>query len=183
MATEPFQFHDGILYAEGVDLRTLADSFGTPTYVYSARRIEENYQRLVRAFEPLRPHIAYAAKANGNQVILRLLIGLGAGIDVVSGGELERAFLAGAPMERVTFAGTGKTEAEIRAASGAGMQVLLAGCAGVDQARSVSDADAFGISTSSRKASWSGSRDVAEELGTQGGVLPARESQRGRPDT
>jgi len=165
MATEPFQFHDGILYAEGVDLRTLADSFGTPTYVYSSRRIEENYQRLVRAFEPLRPHIAYAAKANGNQEILRLLIGLGAGIDVVSGGELERAFLAGAQMERVTFAGTGKTEAEIRAALEPGCSPL-AGCAGVDQTR-LSQRGRIGHFNVESEGELERIANVAEELGTR----------------
>lgn len=104
------------LHAEGVPLRDLADRFGTPLYVYSLAGLRERYSRLAAAFAPLSPTLLYAVKANGNTRLLRELIAMGSGLDVVSGGELERAWLAGAPMSRVSYAGVGKTEDEVRAA-------------------------------------------------------------------
>lgn len=110
--------HDGlsVLHAEHIPASALADRFGTPTFVYSAGTIAEHVRRFADAFAPLDPLICYAVKACNNLAILRLLAGLGCGMDVVSGGELERAFLAGVPMNRVVFAGVGKSRAEIRAA-------------------------------------------------------------------
>ncbi|MBL9002396.1 MAG: diaminopimelate decarboxylase [Phycisphaerae bacterium] len=106
----------GGLRIDGLDADALAAEFGTPLYVYSAGMIRANFLRLASAFAALSPLLCYALKACGNLHICRLLAAKDAGMDVVSGGELERAWLSGVPMSRVVFAGVGKTEAEIRAA-------------------------------------------------------------------
>jgi diaminopimelate decarboxylase len=111
-----FSWQDGILHADAVPLPAVAEVCGTPTYVYSARAIRASYERLNAAFAPLGARLHYAVKASPNLEICRLLRRLGAGMDVVSGGELERACLAGAPMRDIVFAGVGKTDAEVRAA-------------------------------------------------------------------
>jgi len=111
-----FSWHDGELHVDDLPLSSVAEAAGTPTYVYSARAIRAAYERLRRAFAPLNARLHYAVKASPNLGICRLLRELGAGMDVVSGGELERAWLAGAPMSEIVFAGVGKTDAEIRAA-------------------------------------------------------------------
>lgn len=111
-----FQYEEGRLRCEGVDAVELADRFGTPLYVYSRATLEGHYDRLATAFAELRPLICYSVKSCGNVHVCRVLVERGAGMDVVSGGELERAWLAGCPMERVVYAGVGKTDAEIRAA-------------------------------------------------------------------
>jgi len=113
---QAFRWIDGVLHAEQVALPAIAEAVGTPTYVYSAGAIRDAYQRLSTAFAPLGARFHYAVKASPNLHICRLLHGLGAGMDVVSGGEMERAWLAGAPMADIVFAGVGKSEAEIRAA-------------------------------------------------------------------
>lgn len=111
-----FRYQNGELVCDGVSARTLADRFGTPLYVYSAATIREHVTRLSAAFAALTPSICYAVKANGNLHLLRLMSELGCGMDVVSLGELERAFAAGVSLDRVVFAGVGKGEHEIRAA-------------------------------------------------------------------
>jgi len=111
-----FTYSNGALHVGGVAVSEIADAVGTPTYVYSADAIRSNYRRIERAFAPLGAHLHYAVKASSNLHILRLLHGLGAGVDVVSGNELERAWLAGVPMKDMVFAGVGKPEAEQRAA-------------------------------------------------------------------
>jgi diaminopimelate decarboxylase len=111
-----FEYRGGELYAEDVPVAAIAEAAGTPTYVYSASAIRSAFESLHRAFAPLRATPHYAVKASANLHLLRLIRGLGAGMDVVSGGELERAWLAGTPMAEVVFAGVGKTDAEIRAA-------------------------------------------------------------------
>jgi diaminopimelate decarboxylase len=113
---DAFTYRDGVLHAGGIPVSEIADAVGTPAYVYSAEAIRSNYRRIERAFAPLDAHIHYAVKASSNLHILRLLHEQGAGMDVVSGGELERAWLAGTPMQDIVFAGVGKTEAEQRAA-------------------------------------------------------------------
>jgi diaminopimelate decarboxylase len=113
---QAFQWFEGGLRAEEVSLDRLAEAAGTPVYVYSSATIRTAYRRLKAAFAPLDAELHYAVKASPNLHLLRLLRGLGAGMDVVSGGELERAWLAGTPMEEIGFAGVGKTEQEIRAA-------------------------------------------------------------------
>jgi diaminopimelate decarboxylase len=111
-----FIYREGHLHCEDVDLEHLAARVGTPAYVYSRSTFEGHYSRLSQAFATLAPTILYSVKSCGNLSLLRLLVGCGAGMDVVSGGELFRATLAGAPAEKIAFAGVGKTDAEIRQA-------------------------------------------------------------------
>lgn len=113
---EAFTWRNGVLHADSVPLPAIAEAADTPTYVYSATAIREAYERLSLAFAPLQPRLHYAVKASPNVHLCRLLHSLGAGMDVVSGGEMERAWLAGAPMSEIVFAGVGKTDVEIRAA-------------------------------------------------------------------
>ena len=108
-----FHFQDGRLFCEQVDLEKLADHVGTPTYVYSRATLEDHYDRLAEAFAPLEPVICYAVKSCDNLSILALLTHRGAGMDVVSGGEILRARAAGADMSKVVYAGVGKTDDEI----------------------------------------------------------------------
>jgi diaminopimelate decarboxylase len=108
-----FVFHDQKWWCDVVPIDLLADRYGTPLYVYSRERIIENYQRLDQAFKPLGAHIHYSVKANSNGSILRLLKDLGAGFDVVSGGELFRVLKIGADPVSIVFAGVGKTRAEL----------------------------------------------------------------------
>jgi diaminopimelate decarboxylase len=113
---DAFTYRNGVLHAGEVPVSEIADAVGTPTFVYSADFIRSSYRRIEQAFAPLGAHLHYAVKASSNLHILRLLREQGAGMDVVSGGELERAWLAGTPMQEIVFAGVGKTEAEQRAA-------------------------------------------------------------------
>ena len=103
----------GELRCDGVPLSDVARELGTPLYVYSRAGIEEAYRAYEEAFAQVPHRICYAVKANGNGAILRLLAGLGAGADIVSGGELLAARRAGFPAERIVFAGVGKSKAEI----------------------------------------------------------------------
>ncbi|RKY26083.1 MAG: diaminopimelate decarboxylase [Planctomycetota bacterium] len=116
-----FEYRDGTLYCEGVKVRDIAAEVGTPVYIYSRATIEHHYRRVEEAFSATRPLICYSVKANGNLAVLRLLKGLGAGFDVVSGGELYRALKAGADPRKIVFAGVGKTDPEIRRALQAGI--------------------------------------------------------------
>ncbi|MDX7953894.1 diaminopimelate decarboxylase [Lichenihabitans sp. Uapishka_5] len=104
---------DGVLHAEDVDLRMLAEAVGTPFYCYSRATIERHYRVLAEAFAGQPALICYALKANSNQAVLGVLARLGAGMDVVSEGELRRALAAGVPAGRITFSGVGKTAREI----------------------------------------------------------------------
>ena len=108
-----FHYCDGRLYCEDVDLTRVAEEFGTPTYVYSAGTILDHYTRLDAALAPLDHLICYAVKANSNRAILNLLVGAGAGFDIVSGGELFRVLAAGGDPAKCTFAGVGKSRDEI----------------------------------------------------------------------
>ncbi len=109
-----FQYdRTGILCAEDVPLPAIARAVGTPVYIYAAATIERHYRVFRDAVAEFSPLVAYSVKANPNLAILRLLGQLGAGADVVSGGELDRALRAGIPGERIVFSGVGKTEAEI----------------------------------------------------------------------
>jgi diaminopimelate decarboxylase len=103
----------GVLHAEDVDLRTIAAQVGTPFYCYSSATLTRHYQVFAAAFSKLDTLICYAMKANSNQAVLRTLADLGAGMDIVSEGELRRAQAAGVPGSRITFSGVGKTEREI----------------------------------------------------------------------
>ncbi len=108
-----FEYRNGKLYCENVDLAQAADQFGTPLYVYSAGTIIGHFTRLDAALAPLDHLICYAVKANSNRTILKLLADAGAGFDIVSGGELFRAMNAGADPQKCTFAGVGKSRDEI----------------------------------------------------------------------
>ncbi len=111
-----FDYRNGVLHAEAVSLVELADAVGTPFYCYSTATLERHYRVFSDAFAGEKALVCYAMKANSNQSVLRTLAKLGAGADVVSGGELKRALAAGIPPERIVFSGVGKTEAELRAA-------------------------------------------------------------------
>jgi len=111
-----FDYRDGVLHAEAVNLSELAEAVGTPFYCYSTATLERHYRVFSEAFADADALVCYAMKANSNQSILRTLAKLGAGADVVSGGELKRALAAGIPAQKIVFSGVGKTEAELRAA-------------------------------------------------------------------
>jgi diaminopimelate decarboxylase len=111
-----FDYRDGMLHAEAVSLSELADRIGTPFYCYSTATLERHYRVFTDAFAGEKAVVCYAMKANSNQSVLRTLAKLGAGADVVSGGELKRALAAGIPPGKILFSGVGKTEAELRAA-------------------------------------------------------------------
>lgn len=108
-----FAHVNGSLHCGEVDLNDIADIHGTPAYVYSADTIRGNLGRLRQALAPVDHLICYAVKANSNLSVLSLLAGLGAGFDIVSGGELHRVLKAGGRADRCTFAGVGKTREEI----------------------------------------------------------------------
>ncbi len=110
---EEFRYREGVLACEGVPLNELAQVHGTPLYVYSERSIRERFKALDAAYADVPHLICYAMKANDNLAIVRMLGQLGAGVDVVSGGELFRARRAGIPASRIIFAGVGKTRGEI----------------------------------------------------------------------
>ncbi|HEY4140126.1 MAG TPA: diaminopimelate decarboxylase [Pseudolabrys sp.] len=109
-----FQYRDGALFAEDVDVTALAGKVGTPFYVYSAATLRRHVRVMREAFEPLPTLVAYAMKANSNQAVLKIVADEGAGADVVSGGELERAIAAGIPAQKIVFSGVGKTVKEMR---------------------------------------------------------------------
>ena len=111
-----FDYRNGVLHAEAANLADLAGSVGTPFYCYSTATLERHYRVFAEAFAGEQIMICYALKANSNQSVLRTLAKLGAGADVVSGGELKRALAAGVPPNKILFSGVGKTEAELRAA-------------------------------------------------------------------
>src|SRR6201991_4007688 len=110
-----FDYRNGVLHAEAVNLSDLAQSVGTPFYCYSTATLERHYRVFTEAFADTKALVCYAMKANSNQSVLRTLAKLGAGADVVSAGELKRARAAGIPPNKILFSGVGKTEAELRA--------------------------------------------------------------------
>ena len=111
-----FDYRNGVLHAEAVNLSELAGAVGTPFYCYSTATLERHYRVFTEAFAGEKTLVCYAMKANSNQSVLRTLAKLGAGADVVSGGELKRALAAGIPPSKILFSGVGKTEPELRAA-------------------------------------------------------------------
>ena len=125
-ASAHFVYSASELHADGVALSSVAERFGTPSYVYSGAAIDMAYDAVDRSLGS-QPHlIAYAMKANGNLAILARLARRGAAVDIVSEGELARAMKAGFAPERILFSGVGKTDAEIRAAIEAGVRSLHA---------------------------------------------------------
>lgn len=111
----------GVLEADGVSLAEIARQVGTPVYVYDAGVIGRRYRALDRALEGVPHRICFAVKANSNLAVLRVLRELGAGADLVSGGELARARAAGFSSDDIVFSGVGKTSAELRAAAETGV--------------------------------------------------------------
>ncbi|HYN12427.1 MAG TPA: diaminopimelate decarboxylase [Burkholderiales bacterium] len=109
-----FAYRNGVLCAEQVPLDELARRFGTPCYVYSRSAIEGAYREFSKALAGRDALVCYSVKANGNLAVLALLAGLGAGFDIVSGGELARVLAAGGDARKTLFSGVGKTESEIR---------------------------------------------------------------------
>jgi len=119
-----FDFKNSELHAEDVALRDIAQTVGTPVYVYSTATFERHYNVFVNAFDNKNTLVAYSVKANSNIAVLATLAQLGAGADVVSGGELARALMAGIPGSKIVFSGVGKTKDEMRAALAAGIKVF-----------------------------------------------------------
>ena len=108
-----FDYRDGVLHAEAVALDRLADEIGTPFYCYSTATLTRHYQVFASAFADVDALVCYAMKANSNQAVIKTLAKLGAGADVVSGGELKRARAAGIPADKIMFSGVGKTAEEL----------------------------------------------------------------------
>jgi len=109
-----FHYQAEELFAENVALSTIAEQFGTPSYVYSRATLERHWHAFNDAFSSLRHSVCYAVKANSNLAVLNVLARLGSGFDIVSGGELARVLAAGGQANRVVFSGVGKTVAEIK---------------------------------------------------------------------
>jgi diaminopimelate decarboxylase len=108
-----FAYRDGVLHAEDVSLKALAEEIGTPFYCYSSATLERHYNVMRDAFAGTDHMICYAMKANSNQAVIRTMAELGAGMDVVSEGELRRALAAGVPARKIVFSGVGKTAREM----------------------------------------------------------------------
>jgi diaminopimelate decarboxylase len=108
-----FHYRNGILHAEDVNLIELAEEVGTPFYCYSSATLERHYRVMDKAFEGTDHVICYAMKANSNQAVIKTMAMMGAGMDVVSEGELRRALAAGVPARKIVFSGVAKTAQEI----------------------------------------------------------------------
>lgn len=133
MSTRPpaFTYNKNALYCERIPVQKLADRYGTPLYVYSAAAIRERYRILDRAFRGVPHTICYSVKANSNLSVLRLLARLGAGFDIVSGGELERVRTSQRrALKKVVFSGVGKTVDELRSALRSGILLFNVESAG-----------------------------------------------------
>src|SRR5947209_2222965 len=111
---DAFRYQNGALACEQVDLASIAETYGTPAYVYSSAAIRDRLRAYCQAFSGLPHRICYSVKANSNLSVLRLLAEEGSGFDIVSGGELHRVLKAGGDAGRVVFSGVGKTASEIR---------------------------------------------------------------------
>jgi diaminopimelate decarboxylase len=116
-----FTYRDGVLHAEAVNLETLAAAVKTPFYCYSSATLERHYKVFAGAFADVPSLVCYAMKANSNVAVIKTLARLGAGADVVSGGELKRALAAGIPPDKITFSGIGKTTDELALAVDTGI--------------------------------------------------------------
>ncbi len=108
-----FSYKHGVLHAEDVNLKTLAEEVGTPFYCYSTATLERHFKVLDEAFQGTEHLICYAMKANSNQAVIKTMAKLGAGMDVVSEGELRRALAAGVPARKIVLSGVGKTAKEM----------------------------------------------------------------------
>ena len=119
-----FGYREDRLFAEDVALETIAEAVGTPCYVYSRATLERHYRAFDEPFGNYPHHICYAVKANDNLAVLQVLQRLGAGFDIVSGGELDRVLAVGTAPGDVVFSGVGKSVAEIEQALCAGVRNL-----------------------------------------------------------
>jgi len=116
-----FHYQDNELYCEGVRVSEIAEKFGTPLYIYSRKTLLDHYRKIKQAFRSINPLICFSVKANSNLALLKVLANQGAGMDVVSGGELYKALKVGVNPKRIVYAGVGKSEKEIAAAIRAGI--------------------------------------------------------------
>lgn len=116
-----FNYREGRLFAEDVDIQRIADKVGTPVYIYSKATFKDHLQKIQKAYSELETMICYSVKACGNINILRFLARAGSGFDIVSGGELYRVKHADADLSKVVYAGVGKTDTEITEALNAGI--------------------------------------------------------------
>ncbi|MEZ0315452.1 MAG: diaminopimelate decarboxylase, partial [Methylophilaceae bacterium] len=117
----PFSLKNGELHAENVPFSGISAEFGTPCYVYSKQALESAFQRFSAGFAGVDHLVCFAVKANPSLAILHLFAKLGAGFDIVSGGELARVLAAGGDPAKIVFSGVGKTEPEMHAALEAGI--------------------------------------------------------------
>ncbi|CAM5333733.1 diaminopimelate decarboxylase [Frigidibacter albus] len=117
-----FLYRSGTLHAEDVPIPEIAAVVGTPFYVYSTATLERHYRLFTEALDPLPHLVCFAVKSNSNVAVLKVLGDLGAGMDVVSGGEYLRAKAAGVPGDRIVFSGVGKTREEMRLALEGGIR-------------------------------------------------------------
>ncbi|MCM8795239.1 MAG: diaminopimelate decarboxylase [Candidatus Omnitrophica bacterium] len=111
-----FKYKNNQLYCEEIKVQDLAERFDTPLYVYSYHTLIDHFQKLKTAFHSINPLICYSVKANSNLAILKALVDKGAGLDIVSGGELFRAIRVGCPAQKIVYASVGKTDREIEEA-------------------------------------------------------------------
>lgn len=117
-----FNYRDGVLHAEDVSLEAIAAEVGTPFYCYSTATLQRHLKVFDEALSGMPHLLCYAMKANSNLAVLRVMVQAGAGMDVVSGGEMIRALAAGCPAEKIVFSGVGKTEEEIRLGLNSGIR-------------------------------------------------------------
>ena len=111
-----FQIRDKRLYCERVPIERIVKQVGTPVYIYSYQTLVDHFDKLTAAFKSIQPLICFAVKANGNLSLMKILVDRGAGLDIVSGGELYKALRVGCPPERIVYASVGKRPEEIREA-------------------------------------------------------------------
>ena len=140
-----FVLRDGALHAEALPVAALAERFGTPLYVYSRATLERHYRAFDEALAPVPHCVHYAVKANSNLAVLNVLARLGAGFDIVSGGELARVLRAGGEAKKVVFSGVGKTAAEMEQALVAGV-----GCFNVESESELRRLDAIAAARGER---------------------------------
>src|SRR5437879_13342974 len=119
-----FAYRAGVMHAEAVDLTALAEAVGTPFYCYSTATLQRHYRVFAAAFADVKSLICYAMKANSNQAVIATLARLGAGADVVSGGELKRARAARIPPDKILFSGVGKPARELALAIDEGIHCV-----------------------------------------------------------
>lgn len=136
-----FNYRNGALYCEDVKVKTITDRVGTPVYIYSARTLKRHYNVFKQAFARTKPLICYSVKANPNIAVISLFSSLGAGVDIVSGGELFRAVKSGVDGKKVVYSGVGKTSEEIVYALAEG--ILMFNVESLEELDAIEDAAAL----------------------------------------